>query len=354
MKIFYSRLAALAALLVSATACSDLFRQERTGTLHITFISTNATSTRASGGQPDTDTFLLTVSDAAGQIFYDGTFANAPDELTVPEGNYTVSAVSAPFETPAFDAPQWGDTQVVSVSGGANVSVNLVCRQLNSGLCVEVAASFREAFPTGALTLDAAEGSLPFPYGETRTAYFRPGPVSISLHDGAFEQRLLTRNLEACQILSLRLSASVGAKSGGIAIQVDTARSWLSDQYVYGAPGGQSPEEAYEVGTARERAGESGVWVRGYIVGVATGSGKVTFAPPFTKNTNLILGAKASTTDIGYCLSVELKSGKIRDALNLQDHPELLGRRLYIRGDLVSAYYGIPGLKAPTEYRLDE
>ena len=91
----------------------------------------------------------------------------------------------------------------------------------------------------------------------------------------------------------------------------------------------------------------------GYIVGVATGTGKIAFTPPFTKNTNLVLGTKASTADKDRCLSVELRAGDIRDALNLQDHPSLLGRKVHIKGDLVSAYYGIPGLKAPTDYQMN-
>ena len=76
------------------------------------------------------------------------------------------------------------------------------------------------------------------------------------------------------------------------------------------------------------------------------------FAPPFGKNTNLVLGTRASTADLDHCLSVELPAGAVRNALNLQDHPELLGRGIYIRGDLVAGYYGIPGLKAPSEYQF--
>ena len=92
--------------------------------------------------------------------------------------------------------------------------------------------------------------------------------------------------------------------------------------------------------------------MHGYIVGVATNTRKISVTPPFTKNTNLVLGARASTTDPSHCLSVELPAGAVRDALNLQDQPDLLGRNVYIRGDLVAAYYGIPGLKAPSEYQF--
>ena len=73
---------------------------------------------------------------------------------------------------------------------------------------------------------------------------------------------------------------------------------------------------------------------------------------PFTSRTNLALGSRASTTDKSSCLSVNLLKGEIRDAINLVDHPELVGTRIYLKGDIVSAYYGIPGLKNVTAYVL--
>jgi hypothetical protein len=110
------------------------------------------------------------------------------------------------------------------------------------------------------------------------------------------------------------------------------------------------PTSAYDISEARERPGETSVWVQGYIVGVATGSKKIAFGGPYTKNTNLILGLRDTTAVKEECLSVQLPSGSLRDALNLVDHPELAGQQLYIKGDLVDAYFGIPGLKSPSEY----
>ena len=113
------------------------------------------------------------------------------------------------------------------------------------------------------------------------------------------------------------------------------------------------PESWYDVLEARERAGEDDVWVLGYIVGVASGSRRIVFGGPFSKNTNLVLGFRDTTTVRDDCLSVQLPSGPIRDALNLVDHPDLAGREIYIKGDLVDAYYGIPGLKSPSDYWMD-
>ena len=345
--------AALAALLLLAGSCQDFFRQSRTGTLLITLRDPYPASTRAGDDLPDVGSFRITVTDAAGKVHYDGPYDHAPDELTVPAGAYTVSALSAAFDAPAYDLPQWGDTQVVSVAAEANVSVDLCCTQLNCGLRLAVDDSFRKAFPGGNLLLSGAGGTLEHPYDEERIAFFQPGVVSVELDEGGYRQTLFARTLEARQILSIRLCASVGSKSGGISLQLDTARTWLSEQFTPGGAGAGDIGQAYDIPTARTRAGEKGVWVTGYIVGVATSSGKIAFTPPFDKNTNLVLGAKASTADKDRCLSVELRAGPIRDALNLQDNPGLLGRKVYIKGDLESAYYGIPGLKVVTEYQLN-
>ena len=51
-------------------------------------------------------------------------------------------------------------------------------------------------------------------------------------------------------------------------------------------------------------------------------------------------------------MSVQLAKGDIRDDLNLVDHPELLGRQVFLLGDIVESYYGIPGVQNISEYRL--
>ena len=113
------------------------------------------------------------------------------------------------------------------------------------------------------------------------------------------------------------------------------------------------PDTAYAVSEAFEHAGENDVWVQGYIVGVATGSRRISFEGPFSKNTNLVLGPCDTTTVREHCLAVQLPAGAVRYALNLVDNPDLIGREIYIKGDLVDAYYGIPGLKSPSDYWMD-
>ena len=49
-------------------------------------------------------------------------------------------------------------------------------------------------------------------------------------------------------------------------------------------------------------------------------------------------------------MSVQLSAGELRDALNLVDNPGNLRRKVYLRGDIVDAYYGLPGIKNLSEY----
>ena len=90
----------------------------------------------------------------------------------------------------------------------------------------------------------------------------------------------------------------------------------------------------------------------GYIVGGDLSSSKASYAPPFSSRTNILLSSKAVVSGREGCLSVQLQQGDIRDALNLVDNPGLLGRQVFLKGNLVPSYYGLPGLQGLSEYAL--
>jgi hypothetical protein len=110
--------------------------------------------------------------------------------------------------------------------------------------------------------------------------------------------------------------------------------------------------DALTVSQARSSIGSKDVWVCGYIVGGDLTSASASFDEPFTSRTNILIGPKSSTSDKDACLSVQLPSGDLREVLNLVDNPRLLKTKVYLRGDIVDAYYGIPGIKNISEYRL--
>lgn len=45
-------------------------------------------------------------------------------------------------------------------------------------------------------------------------------------------------------------------------------------------------------------------------------------------------------------------AGDAREALNLVDNPSNLGRRILLKGNVVEAYYGMPGIKNITDFEL--
>ena len=337
-------------LLAGLAACDDfslLPKPEAKGELRWVLAESPVTKTEI----PDTNEFFLTIRDAGGEILYEGSYGDSPACLPVDSGSYTVRVVSIPFTVPAFDRPQFGDEQVVVVPAGQTVTVRLACTLLNAGLRLLPTTGFQEAFPGGELYLRQADTRLKYTYDEQRTAYCLPEAVSVLLYHQGSEQPLFTRSLVPREVLTVRLLVSEPGR--GVSIAVDTSRTWINEDYVVGGegePDGSSWQNALSVSQARAHAGEKGLWVCGYIVGGdLTSAGKTVKTESIGKSTHLALAERSSITEKAACLAVELPKGTLRDALNLVDHPEYIGRRVYLKGDVVESYYGTTGLKNTAE-----
>ena len=102
-------------------------------------------------------------------------------------------------------------------------------------------------------------------------------------------------------------------------------------------------------------ASETGVYVKGYIVGYANGSiDKPVFsAADCTVATNILLADAADCNDVAACVPVQLPKGDVRTALNLQDNPGNLGREVTLTGD-IAKYFNVPGFKNTSAYVLGE
>lgn len=309
--------------------------------------------------QLDTNDFILSVVNSSGASLYYGSFGAAPQKIITAAGTYTITAKSTEFYTPLFSTPQYGDTKLAVVSAGKECKVLLECKQLNCGIRLSIDPDFLTEFPQGVLFLKSAEGKLMYGYSEDRTAYFRPGAISLVLNNAGKESTLATYNLEAQQIMNVKLqvSASSGQTvSSGIHIRLDTTRVWLNDSISIGGGSGTDPdkgtekEDALSVNQAKSLIGSTDVWVYGYIVGGDLTSSKCSFELPFSSRTNLVLAEKSSCQDKEECLSVQLSTGSVRDALNLVDNPGLLGKKVFLKGDIVESYYGIPGIQAISDF----
>ena len=362
----FKRLWALLPLVAALGACDDFgLRSGGQGELRW-IIDGSGPGTRASSAEiPDTNDFILKVSDAGGKVLYEGAYGDSPESLLVDAGSYTVAVHSIEFTAPGFSRPVYGDEQVVVVKAGASVTVRLNCVLENAGVRLQIAPDFLDSYPDGVLYLKSGETRLMYGYAEKRIAYFKPGPITLILNNRGADETLLTRTLDARTILTLNLSAPHGgtAAASSITVAVDTAKVWNQESYVIGGSGGSTGstsdshgeeiENAYSVAEAGDHVGEDEVWVFGYIVGgdLST-AGTTVKTSKLTKATHLAIAARSSVTAKASCIAVELPKGPVRDALNLVDHPDLIGTRVYLQGSIVSSYFGTLGLKSVSDYVL--
>lgn len=329
------------------------------GELRISFADASVNSiTRTGQEMLDTSDFILSVTDSEGDVIYEGPYGDSPESIIVKAGSYVVKAISCDFRRPAFSSPQFGDEQCVLVPEKGVVNVRLLCCQMNAGVRLKISDTFLTEYPSSALLLRSDDGSLTYSYNEKRVAYFRPGNISLVLTDGAEDEILMTRRMEAQEMLTLSVSAvsdsGSGQHSSGLSIAVDTTRYWVDESYVIGGSNGKGDNEnmSYTVSQAKASVGEEDVWVSGYIVGGDLTSASASFEAPFSSRTNLLIGSRTSTSDKEACIAVQLPSGKVRDDANLVDNPALLGKKVYFKGDIVESYFGTTGLKNVTDFRI--
>ena len=111
-------------------------------------------------------------------------------------------------------------------------------------------------------------------------------------------------------------------------------------------------EKALKVADLTMFLGAEDVWVCGYIVGGDVTTANVKLEPPFSKETHLAIADNAGASTREECAGAELPEGSVRETLNLIDNPEILGKKIYVKGDIEN-YYGYPGVKNIKEFQLE-
>ncbi len=345
--------------ILAAASCSLAERDQKNAVLLLSIRQENTFATKA-GGQPkpDTNQFILQIKNAAGEYVYNGLYGSKPAKISVPAGAYDLSLVSEQFDAPAWDTPVYGDHISIVATAGESVAVDFLCKMINAGVRIKMTGRYIERYP-GELTISQEDGYLDYSPSESRFGYFAPGNATFSAvaTDGS-RQQLFSKQFTAGQMLTLTLDASSDASNAGISVKLDTTATYLSqtimvDQFQQTSGDGASKDAAYSIVQAAQHPEES-VWVWGYIVGGDLSSSAVNFEAPFTKNSNLAIAASAACKSREECMSVELASGSdIREAVNLVDHPDMLGRKIYIQGTVKSSYFGLVGLKSIKEFILE-
>lgn len=117
------------------------------------------------------------------------------------------------------------------------------------------------------------------------------------------------------------------------------------------------PMTAYQVSLGPTAEGYTSVWVTGYIVGcVNTGisntcsAKSADFSTPAPVNTNILMADSPDETDWTKCITVQLPSGEVRNALNMTI-ADNKGKQVTILGTTGAKYCSVYGVKAVSAYK---
>lgn len=364
-KVLFPALALLLALILDSSCLAPVPAAVEPAVLRLSISDgpSGPSLTRATVDPSDTYNYILTLTSFEGKTIFQGLWGERPAEFELDPGSYALSLISSIFRDPGYDCPQFGDTRSVTLSEGQVAEVELVVSQLNAGLRLKPDEKFVATYKEASLFIRSVSGTLAFGFGETRTAFFQPGRVAILLDKGGKTSNVYSLELRPAEIMTLSLSVAesmpraVPLTGMDVCVRVDTVRLWSKAEFAWdGESAGDDPTpsvpEAVSVSAARGMGGSKDIWVCGYIVGGDLSSKSCSFEGPFSSRTNLVLADVPSCSDRDRCLGVQLAVGDIRNALNLVDNPSLLGRQVWLRGDVVDSYYGLPGLQKLSDYKL--
>ena len=352
-----SFIAFAATLALCLTGCTKSNQEAEKGTLSLGFSmpekELSGTRSDIAGAVPDTNTFILKITGGSGDILYSGPYGERPQRMTLESGSYYIDVVSCDDEAPAFGRPLYGDHQIAIVKGGSSTNVRLLCKLVSSGIKLKFTTNFRKRFTAGYLTLSQDAGNLIYDFDENRTGYFKSGNVVFTAGE---KERLLNKVVQGGTIYNLTLDCPYDESDAGFSIEVDSSGTDVDETIIIGnetikGADGSSREKALDVATASGRPGDT-LWVWGYIVGGDLTTSGISFTPPFTKSSNLAIAGLPGERTRENCFPVEISKTSVKEALNLCDHPDNLGKKVFLYG-IVSNYFSLPGLKKVTEFVFD-
>ncbi|MBO6068523.1 MAG: DUF4493 domain-containing protein [Bacteroidales bacterium] len=309
-----------------------------------------------SAALPDTNSFVLTVADLEGKVYYQGLYGERPESIMLSEGTYEVSLVSADYSVPAFESPQWGSEVLVDIIANETTRVLMECSQINAGIRLNYGNRYREMFGTSPVRIVQGENSLLYTVGEDRYAYFPPGEALFEIVTDTETKPIFKRTLRSGVNLTINLDASSDSGESIFEVTVDTQAIYETEDILtdgtFFQEDGLTPRTAFCVDSAARHVGDT-VWVWGYIVGGdCTASNVNFFSEDISSATHFAIAASLSASKRSECMAVELSKAAMRTELNLVDNPQLKYRKIYLRGKVTNYMGSWPGIKNLSEYRF--
>ena len=184
MNRIFNILCLLLTVSVGLLSCSkeDPFPNEynsgKTGTVNFRkmLVEVNATENLVRSTSVDVGTFLVEIKSDTDKIEYAGTYAELPEIVTLPVGNYRVTVKSPSCPAAEWDAPYYEGAQTFSIRDGEVTFVDpVVCKLANVKVTVRYEAELlRQMGEDCIVTVQTGIGaSLQYGKHETRSGYFR-------------------------------------------------------------------------------------------------------------------------------------------------------------------------------------
>ncbi len=332
-------------------ACSEKEMPEEKG---IGYLALNIGSNMSLKSGVTVEDFTLRITTGNGTEVLKERIGDLPSQIALTADNYTVEAYSVAFTDPKFETPCYSGSTAATIVAGETTETSLVCSQSNAGIKIIWSDEFADNYQTYQAEARCTSGYLTYSADESRTGYFPAGNVSLKISADGQTLNGGTLALSAKDLVTVTLRPKM-SPSGSLSIDIlvdETVNERAVEIIV--EPDEESAENSetnpYFIAGAISKQGETGVWVVGYIVGSKPSSGW-DFISGTWQATNLILADAATETDYTKCIPVELPTGSIRTNLNLTDHPELLHRKIVVKGSLEN-YYSRPGLRSITTYSI--
>jgi len=210
-----------------------------------------------------------------------------------------------------------------------NQNIQIIGKNLKTDISVTLGGMNANLFGISTSSLPAEGGKLTVAFNAGASPDSYPYSASIQLTAKGNNNEIVTKTINlGAEVGSLDLEGS-GTKMDPYTIS-DVLLLAANAGTVYGG-------ELY--------------WVKGYVLGAAKKSGSSCYGVCDNDNTSLVL---AKTAEEGYSdnkiVTVELKDGDARNALNVVDNPELIGQMVKVRGTLLNNslnpyYLGKPGVR---------
>ena len=112
----------------------------------------------------------------------------------------------------------------------------------------------------------------------------------------------------------------------------------------------------YNVSAAIAAGAGTDVFIKAYIVGWIDGktlSEGAKFNAEATVATNIIIAGAPDETDLSKCMPVQLPSGAVRSAVNLQDHADNYKKEILLVGN-IEKYFGATGVKSVSYAKIGD